>query len=137
MFSVFTIWYNIYGEEMEDLRSRKRGFTLLEVMVAVAVIAVLLTLAVPNFINARRRARASICMNNLKLLYEAGQAYRIEEGNAVTYVSANTLYSQGYTEEELECPIQGAYAAWEVDTHPTCAVGTNSSSYTWDDHICP
>ena len=106
-------------------------------MVAVAVIAILLTLAVPNFINARRRAKASSCVNNLKLLYEAGQLYYIEVDPTATEVNANILYTQGYTEEELECPLEGAYPEWEVDTHPTCAAGTNGTSYTWDDHICP
>ncbi len=122
-------------ESSEDKRDSLTGFTLLEVMVAVSIIAILVTLAVPNLINARRRAQASTCVNNLKLLYEAGQLYRLEEGDTGTYVSANTLYKKDYTEKELECPIKGAYADWDVDTHPTCAAGTNGTSYTWDDHV--
>lgn len=133
------MWYNICGQEMRDLRSRKRGsltgVTLLELMVAVAIIAVLLTLAVPNFINARRRAKASSCANNLKLLYEAGQLYRMEQGSGVTTVDASTLYTQGYTEEALSCPVGGLYAAWNVDNKPVCSIGTNGTSHTWDDHI--
>jgi len=115
----------------------KGGFTLVELMVVVGIFGIILALAIPNFINARRRAQATTCINNMKLLYEAGQAYRLEQGSGVTDINATTLYNQGYTEEVLDCPTGGAYAGWDADTHPVCSVGTNSSSYTWDDHVYP
>ena len=117
------------------IQNGKKGFTLVELMVVVGIIAIILTFAIPNFITARKRAQASTCVNNLKLLYEAGQLYRIDEGDSVSSLNVETLYNVGYLDSEVECPIGGAYAAWDVDNIPVCSIGTQATEVAWDDHV--
>lgn len=64
-----------------QLRSRSlKGFTLLEVMVVVALIAMLASIATPNFIRARRRAQANIVVDEMRALESAMSLYAIENG---------------------------------------------------------
>ena len=61
-----------------DRRRRQSGFTLVEVMIVVAVIALLAALAVPAFIRARKRSQASHVLNELRLIDDAVAQYAIE-----------------------------------------------------------
>jgi type II secretion system protein G len=63
-------------------RSRERGFTLIELMVVVAIIAILAGILIPNFVNARAQAQTSACESNLRsiataleLVYADQQSY--------------------------------------------------------------
>jgi len=59
-------------------RSRRRGFTLVEIMIVVAIIALLASIAVPNFLRARKRSQATRIMEDLRLLDEATDMYAME-----------------------------------------------------------
>jgi prepilin-type N-terminal cleavage/methylation domain-containing protein len=63
-------------------RSRERGFTLIELMIVVAIIAILAGILIPNFVNARAQAQTSACESNLRsiatsleLVYADQQSY--------------------------------------------------------------
>ncbi len=113
----------------------RKGITLVELMVVVGIIAVLLSMAIPNIINARKRASATRCLNNLKLLYESGQYYRLRESSSVSTINAQILFDAGYLETVPSCPIGGVYATWNVNSIPTCAIGSQGTPETWDDHV--
>lgn len=57
-----------------------KGFTLIEVMLVVALIAMLASIATPNFIRARRRAQANIVVDEMRALESAISLYAIENG---------------------------------------------------------
>jgi prepilin-type N-terminal cleavage/methylation domain-containing protein len=88
------------------LKSRRTGFTLVEIMIVVAIIALLAAIAVPGFLRARKRSQASRIINDLRLIDSAVDQYAIEtskkSGDAVAvtdwtnYLKKDTvLYSTG------------------------------------------
>ena len=58
--------------------SNSRGFTLVEIMIVVAIIALLASIAVPNFLRARKRSQATRILEDLRLLDGAMDQYAIE-----------------------------------------------------------
>jgi prepilin-type N-terminal cleavage/methylation domain-containing protein len=62
--------------------SRNRAFTLVEIMIVVAIIALLAAIAVPGFLRARKRAQASRILNDLRLIDSAVDQYAIETNKA-------------------------------------------------------
>ena len=95
-----------YINRMIKITSRKKGFTLVEIMIVVAIIALLASIAVPNFLRARKRSQASRVLEDLRLLDAALDQYAIERlkgsGASATftdlqfYLKTNTvLYSSG------------------------------------------
>lgn len=58
--------------------SRSGGFTLVEIMIVVAIIALLAAIAVPNFIRARKRGQATVVKNDLRVLQDAMDLYYVD-----------------------------------------------------------
>jgi prepilin-type N-terminal cleavage/methylation domain-containing protein len=63
---------------MKSISSNRRGFTLVEIMIVVAIIALLASMAVPNFLRARKRSQAVRTLEDLRLLDSAVDEYAIE-----------------------------------------------------------
>ena len=67
---------------LQKLNKKRGGFTLVEIMIVVAIIALLAAIAVPNFLRARKRSQATRVLNDLRLLDSAIDQYSIERGKA-------------------------------------------------------
>jgi prepilin-type N-terminal cleavage/methylation domain-containing protein len=65
---------------MKTLHRKNAGFTLVEIMIVVAIIALLAAIAVPGFVRARKRSQASKILNDLRLIDGAVDQYAIENG---------------------------------------------------------
>jgi prepilin-type N-terminal cleavage/methylation domain-containing protein len=65
---------------LNKLNSKRAGFTLVEIMIVVAIIALLAAIAVPGFLRARKRSQASKVLNDLRLISGAVDQYAIENG---------------------------------------------------------
>jgi prepilin-type N-terminal cleavage/methylation domain-containing protein len=63
---------------LKKLTTRRGGFTLVEIMIVVAIIALLAAIAVPGFLRARKRSQASKIINDLRLIDAAVDQYAIE-----------------------------------------------------------
>src|SRR5438128_8650616 len=63
---------------LNRLNSKRGGFTLVEIMIVVAIIALLAAIAVPGFLRARKRSQASRILNDLRLIDSAVDQYAIE-----------------------------------------------------------
>jgi prepilin-type N-terminal cleavage/methylation domain-containing protein len=63
---------------MLKLKTNRGGFTLVEIMIVVAIIALLAAIAVPGFLRARKRSQASKIINDLRMIDSAMDQYAIE-----------------------------------------------------------
>ena len=82
-------------------KSRKGGFTLVELMVVVAVIAILAAIAMPQFLSAADRARNAKEMADIQIIKNATQLYMIDK-NVDTPPTVENLYKEGYLTEHVK-----------------------------------
>jgi prepilin-type N-terminal cleavage/methylation domain-containing protein len=107
---------------MKTNTSRKAGFTLVEIMIVVAIIGLLATIAIPNFVRARNTAQKNACIANLRQIDGAKQLWAMEnkKGDTDTPTQADV---QVYIKNNLfpSCPGGGTYTVNAVNTDPTCS----------------
>ena len=107
------------------IRSRE-GYTLVEIMIVVAVLAILLSVAVPNYLKSGKDASKNSCISNLRQIDGA-----MEQWAMANNISAGTVLS-GRREDEVydyvdggkpNCPAKGEYALHAVGSNPqiTCS----------------
>ena len=82
-------------------KSRKGGFTLVELMVVVAVIAILVAIAMPQFLSAADRARTAKETADIQIIKNATQLYMIDK-NVDTPPTVENLYKEGYLTEHVK-----------------------------------
>ncbi len=109
--------------------NRKSGFTLVEIMIVVAIIGLLAAIAIPNFVKARTTAQKNACINNLRQIDGAKEQWALESkvaaGTATTGKESEiNKFIKGETTPV--CPAHGDYDYKAVDTAPTCTVDGHS-----------
>ena len=80
---------------IQKLQTRRGGFTLVEIMIVVAIIALLAAIAVPNFLRARKRSQATRILEDLRMLDSGTDQYAIEN-NKTSGANANMTDLKAY-----------------------------------------
>lgn len=118
---------------MQIKTNRKSGFTLVEIMIVVAIIGLLAAIAIPNFVKARRNAQKNTCIANMKQIEGAVEQWALETKKARTAPVSTADVFGDYVKSPVTCPAgTAAYTLTTVDARPVCP---NVATET--DHVLP
>jgi prepilin-type N-terminal cleavage/methylation domain-containing protein len=118
-------------------RNRQAAFTLVEIMIVVAIIGLLAAIAIPNFIKARATSQSNACINNLRQIDGGEQDWALEnkQNSSAAPTTLANLVSGGYVRtpggNTPSCPASGTYTtAAAISIMPTigCSLSTLTSS---------
>lgn len=95
---------------MKTQHSRKSGFTLVEIMIVVAIIGLLVTIAVPNYRKMRAMTQKNVCINNLNLIGSNVRLWQIEykKSDTATYSFSDPNLLEYFKDSVMPtCPATG------------------------------
>ena len=134
---------------MKIKNSRKAGFTLVEIMIVVAIIGLLAAIAIPNFLKARATSQQNACINNLRQIDGAKQHWALEVGKGATDTPAATgsdikpYLGRGSTGGLPYCPQDStkvfttSYTQGNMSTAPTCNINGGGAKDPNTPHVLP
>ena len=127
---------------------RQKGFTLVEIMIVVAIIGLLAAIAIPSFMKARTTSQAKACVNNLRQIESGKEQWALAAGMGQG-INANDASNRPEVNKYIKlqagagsngpvCAVAGAtYDYQAIGTNATCSVSSNNSTEASAWHILP
>ncbi len=110
--------------------STAAAFTLVEITIVVAIIGLLATIAVPNFVKARTLTQSDACINNLRQVDSAKQQWALENNQppsaTPTQPAVRPYIGRGSVGVWPTCPANGSYTINPVSSQPTCNIASHA-----------
>ncbi|HEX3717144.1 MAG TPA: prepilin-type N-terminal cleavage/methylation domain-containing protein [Verrucomicrobiae bacterium] len=117
---------------MKNTNNHNPGFTLIEIMIVVAIIGLLAAIAIPNFLKSQQSAEMNVCICNLRSIQGAKQQWALEQRKmpSATPIGSDLQPYLGDTAAGSlpSCPLDGArtfatsYAPQSVGEKPLCQI---------------
>lgn len=123
---------------------RPKGFTLVEIVIVLAIISIIVAIAAPTWLRQRETSRARACQENLTKISGAVEVYaaefRLANGSAITFPGdlvqpAGAPQGDGYLRSAVECPSGGTYSVAAVGDPPDCSIGAGDPQFP--PHVLP
>ncbi len=104
------------------IRYSRSGFTLVEIMIVVAIIAIILSIAIPSYVAVTKVTRKTVCTNNLKKILGAVEQYAIEHnidsGTRLSSQQEGDIYDNYLRGGKPTCPSGGEYIIETIGSNP-------------------
>jgi prepilin-type N-terminal cleavage/methylation domain-containing protein len=117
---------------MKSATAKRQGFTLVEIMIVVAIIGLLAAIAIPNFVKARTTSQQNACINNLRLIDSSKQQWALEQRQVSSNVPLGSdlqpYLGRGNNGELPTCPVDPqnsfttSYTPNQIGTPPVCQI---------------
>lgn len=124
---------------MKRAHFKKRGFTLIELMIVIAIIAILAAILIPNLVRARSRSQLTGCQTNLRNIGTALEMYNVDWSGR--YPSATSFLTPNYMKSLPRCPVAGSdtYSGSYIftvnpDDYEVFCVGDNHAGFAPTDY---